>query len=110
MPARELLSRNTGQNGPYQNWWTADNVFALGSPVARTDKDAFLSALGGKHDFNAWCLKEYLADDTGKALLTTMPVRFVRTGRLSRMFPRVKVAAVVRTFSGHAGPDSVQPP
>jgi hypothetical protein len=92
------LIEDTGQKGPYRIWWTEDDIFSLGIPVSKKDKDAFVSAFKGKHEFNARCLKEYLADDTGKALLTTMPARYARTEKLASMFPRMKVATVVRPF------------
>lgn len=92
------LIEDTGQKGPYRIWWTEEDLFDLGQPVSTKDKDAFLAALQGEHTFNARCLKEYLDDKTGRALLTSIPARYARTGRLAQMFPKMKVAAVVRPF------------
>ena len=92
------LIEDTGQKGPYHIWWTEDDLFDLGKPVSTKDKDAFLAALREEHAFNARCLKEYLDDKTGRALLTSIPARYARTGRLAQMLPRMKVAAVVRPF------------
>ncbi len=91
------LIEDMGQKGPYRLWWTQDDLSTLGSP-ASTRAD-FIAIYAGKgHPFNSRCLDEYLDEDTGKALLTSIPARYSSSGKLARMFPRVKTAKVFRPF------------
>ena len=87
---------DTGEKEPYRVWWTEDDLFDLGKPVST--KDEFIAAFRGEHAFNARCLTEYLDDKTGKALLTSMTTRDWHGEQLTRTFPQMRVAAVIRTF------------
>src|SRR5687767_15158491 len=97
MSGEGTLIEETGHDGPYHVWWTADNIHSLGVPVA-TDEGLLDVLCGGRHAFNCRCIKEYVHDDTGRALLPSIPARRARGGGLARMFRRMKVALVVRTF------------
>lgn len=86
-----------GQKGTYRIWWTEDDLFSLGEPVSA--RDDFIAVFQGQeHAFNTRCQQQYLDDETGRALLTSIPPRYGRSGKLARMFPRIKVAAVVQPF------------
>jgi hypothetical protein len=88
------LIEETGRRGPYRIWWTEDDLFSLGSPVST--KEEVLSILSGEeHEFNARCLKEYLDKETGKALLTPIPARDAKSGKLAKKYPSVKIAKIV---------------
>jgi hypothetical protein len=91
------LIEDTGLNGPYRLWWTEDDLFAFGSPAST--REEFISIYEGKgHPFNSRCVSDYLDEDTGKALLTSIPARYAAPGKLARKFPRVRVAKVYRSF------------
>jgi len=91
------LIADTGQKGPYRIWWTQDDLSVLGSPAST--REDFISIYEGKgHPFNSRCLKDYLDEETGKALLTSIPARYATSGQLARLFPQVKVAKVIRPF------------
>ena len=97
MAGEGTLIEDTGQKGPYRIWWTQGDLFAFGAP-ASTDEE-FISVLTGEeHPFNSRCLKDYLDEETGKALLTSIPPRYAASGKLSRLFPRMKIAKVIRPF------------
>jgi hypothetical protein len=91
------LIADTGHKGPYRVWWTEDDLLSLGSPAST--KKEFISIMeGNEHPFNSRCLKEYLDEENGKALLTSIPSRYVGSGKLTRMFPQAKIAKVIRPF------------
>jgi len=89
----------TGQKGPYHIWWTGDDLYSLGKPVSTNEE--LLAIITGKvkEGFNFRCLTEYLGEETGKALLTSIPASYSTSGKLSRMFPSMKIAKVVRPFA-----------
>lgn len=92
------LIEETGHKGPYHIWWTEDDLFSLGKAPS-TDEELFaILTRKETHAFNSLCLKEYLDDETGKALLTSIPPRYVASGRLARLFPDVRIAMLVRPF------------
>ena len=92
------LIEETGHKGSYHVWWTDENVLEKGSPLS-TDED-FLDVLQGKdHPFNSQCLKEYLDPDTGKAFLTSLPPKKVKSSKFIRMYPRMTIVMVVQPFS-----------
>lgn len=91
------LIEDTGQKGPLRLWWTQDDLFALGSPVS-TDEEFQAVLLGEGHLFNSRCLNEYLDANNGKALLTSIPVRYATSGKLARLYPSARVAKVFRPF------------
>jgi hypothetical protein len=84
--------------GPYRIWWTEDDMLSLGKP-ATTREEIHALYEGQEHPFNSRCLTEYLDEETGKAFSTSIPARWVRSGKLVRMFPSMKSAAVVRGFT-----------
>jgi hypothetical protein len=92
------LIEETAEKGPFRIWWTEDDLLEMGSPVVTPDE--FLAVLyeGSEHPFNSKCLHDYLSEDNGKALLTSLPPRYAESGRISRMFPRAKRAMVIRPY------------
>ena len=92
------LIEDTGHKGPYRLWWTEDDLFALGVP-ASTNEEFFAILTGKEHPFNSRCLNDYLDKESGKALLTSIPPRYAVSGKLARLFPKVKVAKVIRPFA-----------
>jgi hypothetical protein len=79
---------------PHRIWWTRDGLFSIGNPVSTNDE--FRMALVGEHAFNTQCLRTYLDEKTGSALLTSLRPRYALGGKLARMLPRMKVAKVIR--------------
>ncbi|HYV37430.1 MAG TPA: hypothetical protein VE988_17120 [Gemmataceae bacterium] len=77
----------TGFKGTYQIWWTEDDLLAKGTPV-KTNEEIFAVWEGKPHEFNELLLKDYLDEDSGKAILTDIPPKKARAGRLARAFPR----------------------
>ncbi len=81
-------------------WWTADNIFALGTPPA-TEGDFFqIFDDELSHPFNKECVSRYLAEDGGTALLTSIPARYAHSGKLARMFPQMGIAMLVNVNDG----------
>lgn len=82
--------------GTIHVWWTADDVGSLGKPVSTNEE--YMEILAGKreHPFNSWCLREYLDAESGKAILTSISGRQVKSGKLARRFPNVPIVKVVR--------------
>jgi hypothetical protein len=102
---RRKLDEGTGTlvvecrtKGPFRIWWTEDNLASLGTPLStREELKAFYE--GQEHPFNNRCLKEYLDDETGKALLTSLPARHARSEKLVSTFPSIRVVRVFRPFA-----------
>ena len=90
------LIEETGNKGPYHIWWTEDDLMSLGKPVST--KEEFLEIIAGKvkDGFNSRCLVEYISEETGKAFLTSVPTKYVTSGKLAKLFPQMKIAKVVR--------------
>jgi hypothetical protein len=88
------LIKQTGIVDPCRLWWTEDDLLSKGAPVT-TDEEFYAIMRGEAHAFNSQCCKEYLDTDTGKAFLTSIPIRYGRSGRLARLFPRMPIAEVV---------------
>jgi hypothetical protein len=89
-----LIMEST-MKGVYRIWWTEDDLSSLGEPVS-IEEEVRAIIQGQEHHFNSRCRSEYLDDETGRALLTSIPARYARSGKLARMFPAMKVATVVR--------------
>jgi hypothetical protein len=84
--------------GPYRIWWTEDDLSSLGTPISTSEElRAFYE--GREHPFNARCLKEYLDDGTGVALLTSLPASYARPERLALTVPSMNVVRVIRPFA-----------
>ena len=84
--------------GPFRIWWTDDDLASLGTPLStREELRAFYE--GQEHPFNSRCLREYLDDETGKALLTSLPARHARSEKLASTFPSIRVVRVFRPFA-----------
>jgi hypothetical protein len=106
------LIEETAEKGPFRIWWTEDDLLKLGSPVETPDEFVAVLHEQAKHPFNTKCLQEYLSEVDGKALLTSLPPRYARSGRISKMFPRAKRAVVIRPYASTeaASPDRATVP
>ena len=91
------LIEETGHKGPYRVWWIDENVFEKGIPVS-TDKESLAVLQGKDHPFNSQCLKEYLDPAIGRAFLTSLPPKSVKSSKFIRMYPRMTVVMVVSPF------------
>lgn len=85
--------------GSRRVWWTPDDVPATGEPVDVEDDEEYVAILSGEkeHAFNTYCLREYLDEETGKALLT--PIRPTTCGQLAKRYPKMRVIGVVVPLS-----------
>jgi hypothetical protein len=91
------LIEEMGHKGPYRVWWTGDMILDKGTPPS-TDEDFFAILTGRDHPFNTQCLKEYLDPTTGKAFLTGLTPRNMKSNSFKRMYPRMVVVMVVTPF------------
>jgi len=95
------LIEEFGPKGTYLVWWTNDDLASLDPPMEERERIKALftqdenDAYHQVRAFNSLCLTEYIARDAGKANLTTIPPRQVRSGKLARDFPTMKNVMVV---------------
>jgi hypothetical protein len=82
-----------GLKGTYRIWWTEDDLRSLGPPIA-TREELVAFARGQEHVFNTRCQKEFLDEETGRAILTSIPARWDRSRKLAQMFPQIKTVTV----------------
>src|SRR5262249_20729399 len=97
------LIRESGVKGPVRIWWTEDDIPAKGTLVT-TDEEYFAVFRGEPHAYNLHCWQEYLAAETGKAILTSIPPRYAAWGKLARMFPKVPVVTVIPARRSESSP------
>jgi hypothetical protein len=83
------LLEEAGPKGTYRIWWTEDDV---GADQRGMSLKEFLERLLRKDSeidrFNAECIATYLAEENGKAILTDIPARLARRGKLESVCPR----------------------
>ena len=93
------LIEETGHKGPCHIWWTDQDLMALGKPAST--KEEILDIITGraKDGFDSRCLTEYLDEEHGKAILTSIPTKYVTSGRLAGAYPHAKIIKVVRQFA-----------
>jgi hypothetical protein len=90
------LLEETGHKGAYRVWWTSDELASIAPNIEAGER--FVQLLEGNDvgGFNQLCLESYLGESQGKAILTSIPPRHARSGKLSRQFPKAKCVMVVR--------------
>jgi hypothetical protein len=74
------LIAELGPKGPFRIWWTEADILAKGRPIS-TDEELLAVWKGDPHPFNAQCYEDYVHPETGRALLTAIPGRQVRSDR-----------------------------
>jgi hypothetical protein len=89
------LLEETGHKGVCRIWWTSDDLASIAPNIEAGER--FVQLLEGNDvdGFNQLCL-DYLGESQGKAILTSIPPRHARSGKLSRRFPKAKRVTVVR--------------
>jgi hypothetical protein len=92
------LLEETGANGVFRIWWTADVLEEAPASLSDKEFEALLFA-ETKDSFNARCLDVYLDGEKGIAVLTSIPARLANNGKLTQMFPKIKCAMIIRPMA-----------